>query len=62
MVGWLVKLVLCRVVSEEVLAGPKSQEMGEEGDYTPTATLSPPLRMTPATRWLAAMRAILMFY
>ena len=33
-------------------------EMGEEGDYIPIATLSPPER--PALRW-EAMRAILMF-
>ena len=33
-------------------------EVGEEGDYIPIATLSPPKR--PALRW-AAMRAILMF-
>ena len=33
--------------------------MGEEGDYIPIATLSPPER--PALRW-AAMRAILIFH
>ena len=32
--------------------------VGEEGDYIPIATLSPPV--IPAIRW-AAMRAILMF-
>ena len=30
---------------------------GEEGDYIPIATLSPPLRMTPALRWAAMSRA-----
>ena len=34
-------------------------EVGEEGDYIPIATLSPP-GMIPPLRW-AAMRAILMF-
>ena len=34
---------------------------GGEGDYIPIATLSPPLRMTPALR-CAAMRDILMFH
>ena len=36
-------------------------EVEYEGDYIPIATLSLPLRMTPALRW-AAMRAILIFY
>ena len=35
-------------------------EVGEEGDYIPIATLSPPTRIIPALR-SAAMRAILMF-
>ena len=36
-------------------------EEGEEGDYMPIATLSPPEKMTLALRW-AATRAILMFH
>ena len=38
--------------------GDGGMEVGEEGEYIPIATLSPPER--PALRW-AAMRAILMF-
>ena len=34
-------------------------EVGEEGEYIPIATLSPP--EWPALRW-AAMRAVLMFH
>ena len=37
-----------------------SMEVGEEKDYIPIATLSPP-EMNTALRW-AAMRAILMFH
>ena len=36
-------------------------EVGREGDYIHTATLSVTTRMTYALRW-AAMRAILMFH
>ena len=35
-------------------------EVGQEEEYIPIATLSPP-EMTPALRW-ATMRAILMFH
>ena len=35
-------------------------EVGEEGDYIPIVTLSPP-GLTPALSW-AAKRAILMFH
>ena len=47
-----------RVVSEEVLVGPRSQEAGEEGDCTYRYTVTS--RMTPAFR-RAAMRTILVF-
>ena len=39
--------------------GKRGMEVGEEGEYIPIATLSPP--ECPALRW-AAMRAILMFH
>ena len=38
--------------------GPRSQQVGEEGDYANRYTIT--TRMTPAFRW-AATRAILMF-
>ena len=58
-VGWWVKPCERRVVSEEVLAGTRSQEVGEEGDYTQRyiVTTSTP----PTLRW-ASTRDILMLY
>ena len=61
-IGWLVGwLNVCNaeLSLKRYCRGPKSQEVGEEGDciYRYTVTT----RMTPALRW-AAMRAILMFH
>ena len=58
--GVSVNMVLNVHRNLKAYGGGGGMEVGEEGDYIPIATLSPP-EMTPALRW-AAMRAVLMFH
>ena len=56
--GWLV-LFNAKLSPKRRWQGPRSQKVGEEGDYAYRYTVT--TRMTPALRW-AAMSAILLFH